>query len=72
MREVFWIGSSKDDLSSMPVLIKDSFGHRLRKVQEGKTPDDMKAMPQFGHGVYELRETFDRNTFSADVYRESA
>lgn len=32
-------------------------------MQRGKTPLDMKALPQFGTGVYELRESFDRNAY---------
>jgi phage-related protein len=43
--------------------VKASFGHRLRELQDGKTPLDMKPLPQFGRGVYELLEDFDRNTY---------
>jgi phage-related protein len=32
-------------------------------VQNGKTPLDMKPLPQFGNGVYELRERFERNAY---------
>jgi predicted XRE-type DNA-binding protein len=32
-------------------------------LQQGKTPLDMKPLPQFGTGVYELRESFDRNAY---------
>ena len=40
-----------------------SFGHRLRQLQEGKTPPDIKPLPQFGAGVLELRERFERNAY---------
>ena len=43
--------------------MKASFGHRLREVQDGKEPLDMKALPQFGPGVFELRERFARNAY---------
>ena len=62
-RPVVWIGSSKDDISSLPREVKASFGSRLYELQRGKTPLDMKALPQFGTGVYELRESFDRNAY---------
>jgi phage-related protein len=58
-----WIASSKDDLSSMPREVRASFGLRLYELQQGKTPFDMKPLPQFGTGVYELRESFDRNAY---------
>jgi phage-related protein len=62
-RPVLWLGSSKDDISALPPAVKASFGYRLRQVQEGKTPLDMKPLPQFGSGVFELREHFDKNAY---------
>jgi len=58
-----WIGSSKDDISALPVPVKASFGHRLRQLQEGRAPLDSKPLPQFGVGVFELRERFERNAY---------
>jgi phage-related protein len=62
-RPIIWVGSSKDDISALPAPVKASFGHRLRQLQEGKTPLDMKPLPHFGVGVFELRERFDRNAY---------
>jgi phage-related protein len=62
-RPVIWVGSSKDDISALPSPVKASFGHRLRQVQNGETPLDMKPLPRFGGGVWELRERFDRNAY---------
>ena len=62
-RPIIWVGSSKDDISGLPAPVKASFGHRLRLLQEGKTPLDMKPLPQFGAGVFELRERFERNAY---------
>lgn len=42
-----------------------SFGLRLFELQQGKTPLDMKPLPQFGGGVYELRDSFDGNAYRA-------
>jgi phage-related protein len=47
----------------LPREVKVSFGSRLYELQQGKTPLDMKPLPQFGAGVYELRESFDRNAY---------
>ena len=62
-REVVWIGSSKDDISSMPTPVKASFGYRLRRVQQGKPTEDTKALSQFGAGIYEFREAFEANAY---------
>lgn len=62
-RPVVWMGSSKADISELPPPVKASFGHRLSQVQQGKKPLDTKVLPQFGAGVLELRESFDRNAY---------
>lgn len=62
-RPVIWVGNSKDDISVLPGPVKASFGHRLRQVQNGETPLDVKPLPKFGTGVFELRERFDRNAY---------
>jgi phage-related protein len=62
-RELLWIGSSEDDIAAMPRPVKASFGYRLRQLQNGETPHDIKALPQLGAGVYELRESFERNAY---------
>jgi phage-related protein len=63
MKRVIWIGSSKEDISILPVPVKGSFGFQLNELQQGKTPLDMKPLPQFGTGVCELRDSFERNTY---------
>ena len=63
VRPVVWIAGSKYDLSTLPSEVKGSFGFRLYELQLGKTPLDSKPLAQFGPGVYELRESFDRNAY---------
>jgi phage-related protein len=65
VRPIVWIASSKDDISALPDEVKASFGMRLYELQIGNTPHDMKALPQFGSGVFELREGFDGNAYRA-------
>lgn len=62
-RPVLWVGSSKDDISALPGPVKASLGYRLGQVQDGKTPLDMRPLTQFGTGVLELRERFDKNAY---------
>ena len=47
----------------MPSSVKASFGYRLRRIQKGMSAADMKALPQFGKGVFELRESYDTNAY---------
>ena len=43
--------------------MKASCGHPLGEVQRGKIPLDTGPKPQFGSGVFELRERFDGNAY---------
>lgn len=63
MKDIVWVGSSKSDISALPSPVKMSFGYRLRQVQRGQTPLDMKPLPQFAPSVFELREAFEGNAF---------
>ena len=63
MREIRWLGSSKDDLSAFPREVKRVFGRALFDVQNGETPEIAKALPQFGSGVFELRDAFGGNAY---------
>jgi phage-related protein len=62
-RPLVWISSSRSELAGLPKAVRESFGHRLWQLQKGETPHDMKMLPQIGRGVYELRESFDRNAY---------
>ena len=52
-----------DLTTGSPYKVKASFGSRLFELQQGRTPLGMKPLTQFGTGVYELRESFDRNAY---------
>jgi phage-related protein len=66
-RPLVWVGSSKKDISALPDPVKGSFGFRLRQLQRGENPQDMKALKQFGAAVIELRESFDGNAYRCIV-----
>ena len=63
LRPVVWVASSKADISVLPDEVKASFGHRLYELQRGRRPLDTMPLTQFGAGVYELRESFNRNAY---------
>jgi len=55
MKPVHFVGSSRDDLRELPESAKETAGHQLFKVQQGKEPDDWKSMSSVGGGVQEIR-----------------
>jgi phage-related protein len=63
MRGLVWMGRSLEDLSEFPAEVKRAFGFKLREVQKGVTPKDVKPLSQFGSGVFELREPFSGDAF---------
>jgi len=55
MKQVIWMGSSKEDLRDFPEEMRRQVGYQLEHVQEGVDPDDWKPMPAVGSGVREIR-----------------
>jgi len=55
MKSVIWMGRSKEDLKSLPVLIQQAAGFELHKVQIGLEPGDWKPMTTVGPGAREIR-----------------
>lgn len=55
MKQVIWLGSSRERIKSFPEITKDMFGRELYRVQVGETPNDWRPMPDIGPGVLEIR-----------------
>jgi len=55
MKPVHFVGSSRDDLRELPEDARETAGHQLFKVQQGKEPDDWKPMLTVGAGIQEIR-----------------
>jgi phage-related protein len=65
-RRVYWVGSSKKDLLSLPEDVVDLFGYALYLAQIGRKHDRAKPLKGFGSaGVLEIVEDWDRNTYRA-------
>jgi phage-related protein len=61
-----FVGSSKDDLSSFPLPVKQHVGFALRTAQKGGKHSDAKPLRGFkGAGVLEIVSNFDGDTFRA-------
>ncbi|MGE0582857.1 MAG: type II toxin-antitoxin system RelE/ParE family toxin [Steroidobacteraceae bacterium] len=50
-----FLGSSRDDLASMPASVRHDIGLELMRVQFGGQPTDFKPMSTVGSGAYEIR-----------------
>jgi phage-related protein len=55
MKELYWLGTSLDDLKCSPVDVRKEAGTDLRLVQQGVDPRDWKPMPAIGKGAREIR-----------------
>lgn len=62
-KRIYWLGSTKNDLSCFPLEIRRKIGFQLRAVQQGQDPSDFKPMSVIGKGVAEIRVR------SGDAYR---
>lgn len=63
MKAVHFVGSSREDLRELPADARETAGHQLFKVQQGKEPDDWKPMPTVGAGAQEIRVWEESGTY---------
>ncbi|MGE3979135.1 MAG: type II toxin-antitoxin system RelE/ParE family toxin [Nitrospira sp.] len=63
MKPVHFVGSSREDMRELPEDARETAGHQLFKVQQGKEPDDWKPMTSVGVGVQEIRVWEESGTY---------
>jgi phage-related protein len=63
MKPLHFVGSSREDLRELPESVRETAGHQLFKVQQGKEPDDWKPMPTVGVAVQEIRVWDESGTY---------
>ena len=63
MKPLHFVGSSREDLRDLPESARETAGHQLFKVQQGKEPDDWKPMPLVGAGIHEIRVWDESGTY---------
>lgn len=54
-KQLVWVKSSYTNLCSFHEDARQEAGFQLRKVQQGKLPEDWKPMPSVGPGAIEIR-----------------
>lgn len=65
-KPVYWVGSSKQDLSAFPQPVKDVVGFALHQAQVGEKHEAAKPLKGFGGaGVLEIVEDHDGETYRA-------
>ena len=52
---IYWVGSSREELSNFPKEARRKAGFQLRAIQRGQKATDFKPMPIIGKGVEEIR-----------------
>jgi phage-related protein len=55
LKPVRFLGGSLDSIRDFPKEAKQAAGDQLLLVQAGNMPEDWKAMPDIGSGVFEIR-----------------
>lgn len=63
---VYWVGTSKEDVSEFPTEVKYAVGHALYEAQTGGKHQSVKPLKGFGGaGVLEIVEDNDGDTYRA-------
>jgi phage-related protein len=64
-KPITWMGSSRKDLTAMPVAVKKDFGGALHGVQDGRTSEGAKPLKGKAQGALQLSEDHDGETYRA-------
>ncbi len=65
MRNVKWIGDSREQIRSFPKPVRESVGEALHIAQMGGKHQNAKPMIGVGSGVFEIAARYDTNTYRA-------
>lgn len=55
LKELRFVGTSRDALRSFPAEARQEAGYELDQVQRGRMPSDFKPLLNVGPGAYEIR-----------------
>jgi phage-related protein len=65
MRPLRFLGDSREVLRELPDEVKSEIGYALRRVQQGKMPENAKPLKGIAPGVLEIVSDFRGDTFRA-------
>jgi len=63
LKQVQWIGDSRECISAFPAEARREAGYQLERIQSGRDPADWKPMPTVGLGINEIRVREDSGAF---------
>lgn len=63
VKQIIWVGASRDDLVDFPDEARRKIGYQLNKIQQGRDPDDWKPFATVGPGAQEIRIQVDGNQY---------
>ena len=72
MKDVKWIGDSREQLRSFPKPARETIGEALRIAQTGGKHQHAKPLIGVGSGVFEIAARYDTNTYRAVILSNSA
>ncbi len=72
MKDLYWLGTSLEDLRQFPAEARVEAGTDLRLVQQGVDPRDWKPMADVGRGTREIRIRTKDGAFRVFYVVESA
>ncbi|MCK4603623.1 MAG: type II toxin-antitoxin system RelE/ParE family toxin [Deltaproteobacteria bacterium] len=64
LKNIVWIGSSREELKKFPEPIKDEIGYAIYRAQEGKKHHKAKPLKGFS-GVLEITSSYKTDTYRA-------
>ena len=65
MRDVRWIGDSREQVRRFPKPVREAIGEALRIAQMGGKHRNAKPLIGVGSGVFEISARYDTNTYRA-------
>lgn len=63
IRDLYWVGTSLDDLKEFPVEVVQMVGYQLHLIQSGMEPSDWKPMKTVWQGAREIRVRESKNAY---------
>ena len=65
LRNVRWVGDSREQLQRFPNQVRKDIGHLLYLVQTGQTPPSAKPIRGIESGIFEIVSDYATNTYRA-------
>lgn len=65
MKDVIWVGDSREQVRDFPKTVRTKVGDALRVAQNGNKHPKAKPLRSVGSGVLEIAVPYDTNTYRA-------